>query len=108
MQDTWVIVPVRGTDNVSQPLFPVIPNSLVARHVRTTVPVVHDQRAVPSSTCTVTNQTLAEFTDGNLNQCGVLALAFSNPLFIDVNQNNQYDPPGAAHAVTRRAIDFMI
>jgi HEAT repeat protein len=29
--DTWVIVLVRGTDNVSQPLFPVIPNSLVAK-----------------------------------------------------------------------------
>jgi hypothetical protein len=42
----------------------------------------------------VTNQSLAELTDGNLNQCGVMTLAFSNPLFIDVNQNNQYDPPG--------------
>jgi hypothetical protein len=50
---------------------------------------------VSGGTCTgATNQTLAELTDGNLNQCGVLSLAFSNPLFIDVNQNNMDDPPG--------------
>src|SRR5262249_42817542 len=29
--DTWVVVLVRGTDGVSQPLFPVIPNSLVGK-----------------------------------------------------------------------------
>src|SRR5262249_27597858 len=30
-QDTWVVVLVRGTDGVSHPLFPVFPNSLVAK-----------------------------------------------------------------------------
>jgi hypothetical protein len=95
LQDTWVIVLVRGTDNVSQPLFPVIPNSLVGKAcANDPCKSCTTDSQCPSSTCTVTNQTLAEFTDGNLNQCGVLALAFSNPLFIDVNQNNQYDPPG--------------
>jgi hypothetical protein len=95
LQDTWVIVLVRGTDNVSQPLFPVIPNSLVGKAcANNPCQSCTTNAQCPSSTCTVTNQTLAEFTDGNMNQCGVLALAFSNPLFIDVNQNNQYDPPG--------------
>jgi len=94
-QDTWVIVLVRGTDNVSQPLFPVIPNSLVGKAcANNPCKSCNTNADCPSSTCSVLNQTLSDVTDGNLNQCGVLALAFSNPLFIDVNQNSQYDPPG--------------
>jgi hypothetical protein len=95
-QDQWVVVLVRGTDNVSKPLFPVIPNSLVAKacsNNRCRSCNVNTD-CTGGGTCTVTNQSLAELTDGNLNQCGVLSLAFSNPLFIDVNQNSQYDPPG--------------
>jgi hypothetical protein len=93
--DHWVVVLVRGTDNVSEPLFPVIPNSLVGKacsNDRCKSCTTNSQ--CPGGACTVTNQSLAELTDGNLNQCGVMTLAFSNPLFIDVNQNNQYDPPG--------------
>jgi hypothetical protein len=62
-EDTWVVVLVKGTDNVSHPLFPMIPNSIK----------------------TSTNTTLAQLTDGNLGEDGVLALAFTNPLFIDVD-----------------------
>ena len=58
--DTWVVVLVRGTDGVSRPLFPVVPNDL-------------DQ---------TTNTTLADLTDGNLGELGVLDTAFANPLFI--------------------------
>ena len=91
----WVVVLVRGTDNVSPPLFPVLPNSLVAKACSNNPckSCTTNSNCSPG-TCTVTNQSLAELTDGNLNQCGVMTLAFSNPLFIDVNQNNQYDPPG--------------
>jgi hypothetical protein len=93
--DTWVVALVRGTDNVSQPLFPVIPNSLVRKAcANNPCRSCNVNGDCPSSTCTVNNQSLAELTDGNLNQCGVMALAFTNPLFIDVNQNSQYDPPG--------------
>jgi hypothetical protein len=95
-QDTWVIVVVRGTDGVSTPLYPVIPNSLLARACSNNPCRACSTNAdcTGGGTCTVSNQTLAELTDGNLGQCGITALAFSNPLFIDVNQNAQYDPPG--------------
>ena len=94
-QDAWVVVLARGTDNVSQPLFPVIPNSLVGKAcANNPCKSCTTDTQCPASTCTVTNQTLGELTDGNMNQCGVLSLAYSNPLFIDANQNNQYDPQG--------------
>ena len=61
--DVWIVAIVRGTDGVSRPLFPVIPNDL-----RTTG-----------------NGTLANLTDGNLGENGIMAMAFTNPLFVDVD-----------------------
>jgi len=63
---------VRGTDGVSHPLFPVLPNSLK----------------------TSTNGTLAQLVDGNLGEDGILALAFTNPLYIDGNDDGMWTPPG--------------
>ena len=68
-EDTWIVVLVRGSDSVSGPLFPVIPNNLT----------------------TSSNPTLADLIDGNLGESGVTAMAFTNPLFIDVNSNAAYD-----------------
>ncbi len=68
--DTWVVVLVRGTDGVSKPIFPVVPNDI-------------DQ---------ATNLTLADLIDGNLGEDGVPATAFTNPLFIDIDGNAVYDP----------------
>lgn len=62
-EDIWVVVMVKGTDGVSKPLFPVVPNSLKQS----------------------TNTTLAQLIDGNLGEDGITALAFTNPLFIDVD-----------------------
>ncbi len=70
-EDTWIVALVWGTDGVSRPLFPVIPNDL-------------DEE---------TNLSLADLTDGNLGESGMMALAFTNPLFIDVDGNGVYDPP---------------
>jgi hypothetical protein len=67
--DTWVVVLVRGTDGVSKPTFPVMPNDL-------------DVGA---------NPTLADLIDGNLGEDGVTAMAFTNPLFIDIDGNAAYD-----------------
>ncbi|MEW6272506.1 MAG: hypothetical protein AB1689_24780 [Thermodesulfobacteriota bacterium] len=70
-QDVWIVAIVRGTDGVSRPLFPVVPNDL-----RTTG-----------------NTTLANLTDGNLGENGILAMAFTNPLFVDVDGGG-WTPPG--------------
>jgi hypothetical protein len=62
-EDVWVVVLVKGTDGVSRPLFPIQPDSLK----------------------TSTNTTLANLIDGNLGEDGMTALAFTNPLFVDVD-----------------------
>ena len=72
-QDTWIVALVRGTDGISQPLFPVVPND------------------IPSET----NPTLSDLLDGNMGEAGILSLSFTNPLFIDVNGNGVYDAPSA-------------
>lgn len=61
-QDSWIVVMVKGTDGISKPLFPVVPNSLKK----------------------ATNTTLANLTDGNLGEDGMTALAFTNPIYVDV------------------------
>jgi hypothetical protein len=71
-QDAWVAVLVRGRDGISHPMFPVMPASLNSAG----------------------NTTLANLTDGNLNQGGVLALGYTNALFVDTNGNSTFDPPG--------------
>ena len=74
-QDSWIIAMVKGSDGVSSPMFPIVPESLD-----------------PTS-----NQTLDDLLDDNLNEGGVPAFAFTNPLFIDVG-NNGWTPPGVANA----------
>jgi hypothetical protein len=80
-EDTWVIVVVRGTDNVSKPIFPMNPQDLL-----------HDPLFV--------NTNLNGLTDGggplpwNLNEEGALATAFTNPLFFD------FENDGLCHAGT--------
>lgn len=60
--DVWIVVLVRGTPGVSRPLFPVLPGVSSA-----------------------SNQTLADLVDGNLGEGGETVLAFSNPLYVDVD-----------------------
>jgi hypothetical protein len=62
-QDVWIVAMVKGTDGVSKPLFPVASSSLK----------------------TSTNTNLAQLTDGNLGEDGVTALAFTNPIYVDVD-----------------------
>ena len=73
--DSWVVAIAHGSDGVSSPMFPVVPEDLDA----------------------ATNHTLEDLTDDNLDEAGVLAYAFTNPLFIDVG-NNGWEPPGVANA----------
>jgi len=81
-EDIWVVVMVKGTDGNSEPLFPVLPGNLKRC---TTV----------SQSCAVANfnTTLADLTDGNLDELGITALAFTNPIFVDVDGGG-WTPPG--------------
>jgi hypothetical protein len=92
-QDSWVMVVVRGQDNVSKPLFPMNPQSILPRACSGN-PCRECGTGFPScgffGSCTVTNLTVAELSDGNLNQCGVLTLAIANPLFIDKTGDGMY------------------
>ena len=74
-EDTWVVAMARGSDGVSEPLFPVLPASL-------------DRDS---------NTTLEDLTDGNLGEGGTPAFAFTNPLFIDVNGDG-WKAPGVTNA----------
>ncbi len=69
--DAWVVVVVRGTDGVSKPIWPMNPEDINAQ----------------------TNTTLDQLLDGNLGEGGVTALAYTNPIFLDVNGNGRFDPP---------------
>ncbi len=71
VSDVWVVAIARGTDGVSQPLFPVLPFDLDPG----------------------TNPTLPDLLDGNLGEDGVPALVYSNPLFVDVDGGG-WTPPG--------------
>ena len=74
-EDTWVVVIARGSDGISEPLFPALPASLNE----------------------ASNQTLNDLIDGNLGEGGTPAFAFTNPLFIDVN-GDSWSAPGVANA----------
>ncbi len=62
-QDTWFVVVVKGSDGVSQPMFPVFAENI-------------DRTS---------NQSLDDLTDGNLGENGVMALGATNALYADVD-----------------------
>lgn len=69
--DTWFVVVVKGRDNVSNPMFPVFPADLQ----------------------TAGNTTLANLLDGNLNQKGTMAMAFTNALYVSQDGDSSFDGP---------------
>jgi len=71
-EDTWFVVLVRGSDGISEPMFPVYPSSLA----------------------TGSNPTLADLLDGNLGESGTMALGATNALYADVDGIPGFDPPG--------------
>jgi hypothetical protein len=76
VEDSWLIVVARGSDEVSAPLFPVVPEDLDSE----------------------SNQTLEDLTDDNVGEGGVPAYAFTNPLFIDVNGDG-WTAPGVGDGI---------
>ncbi|MBP6725217.1 MAG: hypothetical protein KA137_10280, partial [Halioglobus sp.] len=73
--DSWLVAIAHGTDGVSPPMFPIVPEDL--------------DRS--------TNTDLAGLTDDNVGEKGIPAYAFTNPLFIDVGGDG-WTPPGVANA----------
>lgn len=71
--DTWFVVVVRGTEDVSPPMFPVMALDL--------------ERG--------SNETLDDLIDGNLGERGVLALGFTNALYADVDGAPGFHAPRA-------------
>jgi hypothetical protein len=62
-EDTWFVVVVKGTDGVSEPMFPVYPKNLA----------------------TNPNMGLGDLLDGNLGQSGTMALGATNALYVDAD-----------------------
>jgi hypothetical protein len=71
-QDEWVVVVAKGTVGASEPMFPIYGANLDVAG----------------------NLTLANLTTLTTSESGVRALGFTNALFVDVDGNGEYDPPG--------------
>lgn len=71
--DEWIVVAARGLQGVSPPMFPVYPH--------------------PTDVATE-NPTLADLMDVTAAEKGVRALGVTNALFLDVDGNGVFDPPG--------------
>jgi hypothetical protein len=71
-EDTWVVVVVKGTQGTSPPMFPVYSRDLSAAQ----------------------NPALAQLIVQTAAENGVRALGFTNALYLDVDGNGDFDPPG--------------
>ena len=71
---------VKGTTGSSVPMFPVYGSNLCYGQGTTA--------------CTPKNLTLADMTTLDPNEAGVRALGYTNALFVDVDGNAAFDPPG--------------
>jgi hypothetical protein len=74
-RDEWIVVAVRGTQGVSPPMFPVYPQ--------------------PTNVATE-NPTLADLENVTPGETGVRALGVTNALYVDVDGNGVFDPPGVS------------
>jgi hypothetical protein len=73
-RDEWIVVVVKGTPGTSAPMFPVFPRDLSAAQ----------------------NTTLGDLTSVTASETGVRALGFTNALFVDVDGDGNFDPPGVS------------
>ena len=73
-RDEWIVVVVKGTSGASPPMFPVFPRDLTPAQ----------------------NLTLADLTNVTASETGVRALGYTNALFVDVDGDAAFDPPGVS------------
>ncbi len=92
-QDAWVVVVVRGRDGISPPMFPMNPTSISKRSctANACVPCANNAQCSPFfGTCQDVNATVAQLASVTTGDCGVTALALTNPLFVDRDGDGMY------------------
>ncbi len=77
-QDAWVVVVVKGTPGVSEPMFPVHPSGLSLAE----------------------NPTLEDLIDVRTEESGIRALGATNALYVDADGQPGFDPPGVTELLT--------
>lgn len=75
-QDEWIVVVVKGTNGVSKPMFPVMTDGVSLTQ----------------------NPDLASLMNVTTSENGIRALGVTNALYVDVDQNGVFDPPGVSVA----------
>ena len=70
-EDAWFVVVVKGTDGVSRPMWPIFAADLASAG----------------------NTSLAQLTDGNLGQNGVVSLGVTNALYANADGDPGFDAP---------------
>jgi hypothetical protein len=92
--DFWVVAVVSGTDNVSAPMFPINPQSTVRKYCsldkcRSCTTAADCSGGFGSCTGNE-NLTVSDLATVTATECGVRALAITNPLFVDVDGDGMY------------------
>ena len=91
--DSWVVVVARGRDGISVPTFPMNPNSTFKRSCTGNACQTCTTNAQCSpffGTCQDVNANTTQLAAVTTGDCGVTALALTNPLYIDRNGDGQY------------------
>lgn len=73
-QDEWIVVVVKGTNGVSAPMFPVMTDGVSLTQ----------------------NPNLTALMNVTATENGIRSLAVANALYLDVDQNGVFDPPGVS------------
>jgi hypothetical protein len=73
-QDEWIVVIVKGTQGVSAPMFPVMTDGVSLTE----------------------NPNLTALETVTASENGIRALGTTNALYVDVDQNGVFDPPGVS------------
>ena len=91
--DFWVVVVVSGNTGTSTSMFPMNPQSLVRR--RCTLDICQacsfdNDCPGGGNDCEDANTTLADIATNTAVECGVRALAITNPLYVDADADGLY------------------
>ena len=92
-QDFWVVVVVSGNDDESASMFPMNPNSMPIKACsldECQLCTSNADCAGGGNNCIDKNPTVADLATVTATECGVRALAITNPLFVDADADGLY------------------